>query len=354
MSGATTLASGAGVSSAAAVEGEPLIVTEDLKVHFSLGGASMWDRLRGGAAERQVVKAVDGVSLEIRAGETLGLVGESGCGKSTLGRALLRLVDITSGRVRFRGTDLAALSGRALRNERRHMQMIFQDPYASLDPRMTVGQIITEPIDTFRIAVGKERAQRVSELMATVGLSARFVNRYPHEFSGGQQQRIGIARALAADPDFIVADEPISALDVSIQAQIINLMERLQRDRRLTYLFISHDLRAVRHTSDRVAVMYLGRIVELAEARAVYADPLMPYTKALISAVPVPDPAIESRRQRIVLKGDVPSPINPPSGCPFHPRCPYAIDQCTRTIPALEEVRPGHFAACIRVHEIQD
>jgi oligopeptide transport system ATP-binding protein len=353
MSGTTIQAAG-NVASTATVTGEPLIVTEDLKVHFALGGASVWDRLSGGAAERQVVKAVDGVSLEIRAGETLGLVGESGCGKSTLGRALLRLVDITSGRVRFRGTDLAALSGRALRNERRHMQMIFQDPYASLDPRMTVGQIITEPIDTFRIAFGKERAQRISELMATVGLSARFVNRYPHEFSGGQQQRIGIARALAADPDFIVADEPISALDVSIQAQIINLMERLQRERRLTYLFISHDLRAVRHTSDRVAVMYLGRIVELADARAVYADPLMPYTKALISAVPVPDPAVESRRQRVVLKGDVPSPINPPGGCPFHPRCPYAIDECTRTIPPLEEVRPGHFAACIRVREIQD
>jgi oligopeptide transport system ATP-binding protein len=232
------------------------------------------------------------------------------------------------------------------------MQMIFQDPYASLDPRMTVGEIIAEPIETFGIASGREKAERVGALMATVGLSARFVNRYPHEFSGGQQQRIGIARALAADPDFIVADEPISALDVSIQAQIINLMERLQRDRRLTYLFISHDLRAVRHTSDRVAVMYLGRIVELADAKALYAGPRMPYTRALISAVPVPDPAIESRRQRIVLTGDVPSPIDPPRGCPFHPRCPHAIDACTRQLPALEEVAPGHFAACIRVHEI--
>jgi oligopeptide transport system ATP-binding protein len=212
-----------------------------------------------------------------------------------------------------------------------------------------VGQIIAEPIETFRIASGRDKTDRVMALMATVGLSARFVNRYPHEFSGGQQQRIGIARALAADPDFIVADEPISALDVSIQAQIINLMERLQRERRLTYLFISHDLRAVRHTSDRVAVMYLGRIVELADAREVYADPLMPYTKALISAVPVPDPVIEARRRRVVLKGDVPSPINPPSGCPFHPRCPYAIDACAHEEPALVEIKPNHFAACIRI-----
>jgi oligopeptide transport system ATP-binding protein len=327
----------------------PLISIENLKVHFDLGGGSAWDRVTGGPRTRQIVKAVDGVSLDIREGETLGLVGESGCGKSTLGRALLRLVPLTGGHVRFRGTDVATLAGRALRAKRRHLQMIFQDPYASLDPRMTVGEIIAEPIETFGIARGSEKTARVAELMATVGLSARFVNRYPHEFSGGQQQRIGIARALAADPDFIVADEPISALDVSIQAQIINLMERLQRERRLTYLFISHDLRAIRHTSDRVAVMYLGRIVELAEARALYAEPLMPYTQALISAVPVPDPSVETRRQRIVLKGDVPSPINPPSGCPFHPRCPIAIDACTREVPPLIEVRPQHWAACIRV-----
>jgi oligopeptide transport system ATP-binding protein len=327
----------------------PLVRIDNLKVHFALGGGTWWDRATGGPAVAQTVKAVDGVSLDIKAGETLGLVGESGCGKSTLGRALLRLVDITSGRVEFNGTNLAELSGRELREHRRHMQMIFQDPYASLDPRMTVGQIIAEPIETFRIASGDGKAQRVADLMSTVGLSARFVNRYPHEFSGGQQQRIGIARALAADPDFIVADEPISALDVSIQAQIINLMEHLQQQRQLTYLFISHDLRAVRHTSDRVAVMYLGRIVELADARALYADPLMPYTKALISAVPLPDPVAERARRRIVLQGDVSSPINPPSGCPFHPRCPYAIADCARETPALVEIKPEHFAACIRI-----
>jgi oligopeptide transport system ATP-binding protein len=328
---------------------ESLVSIQELKVHFDLRGGSAWDRLTGGPSARQIVKAVDGVTVDIRRGETLGLVGESGCGKSTFGRALLRLVDPTSGSVRFRGVDIATLSGRALRAERQHMQMIFQDPYASLDPRMTVGQIISEPIETFRLARGAEKTKRIMELMSTVGLSARFVNRYPHEFSGGQQQRIGIARALAADPDFIVADEPISALDVSIQAQIINLMEHLQRDRRLTYLFISHDLRAVRHTSDRVAVMYLGKIVELADARQVYADPLMPYTKALISAVPLPDPVFERKRQRVVLKGDVPSPINPPSGCPFHPRCAYAIDACAREVPVLAEIKPQHFAACIRI-----
>jgi oligopeptide transport system ATP-binding protein len=296
------------------------------------------------------VKAVDGVSLDIHAGETLGVVGESGCGKTTLGRALLRLVEPTSGQVLFRGTDLTALAPRELRRQRRHLQMIFQDPYASLDPRMTVGQIIAEPIATFGLArTREEQRQRIRELMQTVGLSERFINRYPHEFSGGQQQRIGIARALAANPDFIVADEPISALDVSIQAQIINLIERLQRDRALTFMFISHDLRAIRHTSDRVAVMYLGRIVELAAARRVYDEPLMPYTKALISAVPVPDPAVEAHRRRIVLQGDVPSPINPPSGCRFHTRCPYVVDDCRRIEPPLVEIQPGHFAACIRI-----
>jgi oligopeptide transport system ATP-binding protein len=327
----------------------PLVSIEDLKVHFELARPSVLASLIGAERTRRIVKAVDGVSLGIRSGETLGLVGESGCGKTTLGRALLRLVPITAGQVRFRGTDIARLPASALRQQRRHMQMIFQDPYASLDPRMTVGQIIAEPIETFGLATGPEKRHRVAELMATVGLSERFINRYPHEFSGGQQQRIGIARALAPEPDFIVADEPISALDVSIQAQIINLMERLQRERRLTYLFISHDLRAVRHTSDRVAVMYLGRIVEQADARRIYDAPLMPYTKALISAVPLPDPAIESRRRRVVLAGDVPSPINPPSGCRFHPRCPYAVGACARVDPPLVEVRPAHFAACIRI-----
>jgi oligopeptide transport system ATP-binding protein len=276
-------------------------------------------------------------------------VGESGCGKTTLGRAILRLVEPTSGRVIVRGIDFVALSPAELRRQRRHMQMIFQDPYASLDPRMTVGQIIAEPIRTFGIARGDQVRDMVRDLMATVGLSERFINRYPHEFSGGQQQRIGIARALASQPDFIVADEPISALDVSIQAQIINLIERLQRERNLTYLFISHDLRAIRHTSDRVAVMYLGQIVELADARQVYRRPLMPYTKALISAVPVPDPVVESRRKRIVLQGDVPSPIDPPAGCRFSTRCPYVVPSCHEVVPALAEILPQHFARCIRI-----
>jgi oligopeptide transport system ATP-binding protein len=327
----------------------PLVSAQDLKVHFPLGGGTLMDRLTGGSRSAIVVKSVDGVSLEIRAGETLGLVGESGCGKTTLGRALLRLVEPTGGRVLFREIDLTALDSGALRRQRRHMQMIFQDPYASLDPRMTVGQIISEPIRTFGLANGVTLRSRVRDLMATVGLSERFINRYPHEFSGGQQQRVGIARALAADPEFIVADEPISALDVSIQAQILNLVEHLQRERHLTFLFISHDLRAIRHSSDRVAVMYLGRIVELADAKRVYDDPLMPYTRALISAVPLPDPATERQRRRIVLEGDVPSPIAPPSGCRFHTRCPYAVEACRRIEPPLVEIKPGHVAACIRI-----
>jgi len=315
----------------------PLVSIADLKVHFDLG-------------RRRVVKAVDGVSLDIFAGETLGLVGESGCGKTTLGRAVLRLVEPTGGKVMFRDADIAKLPAAELRRMRQHMQMIFQDPYAALDPRMTVGQIISEPIETFRLAATRDdKRARVRELMQIVGLSERFINRYPHEFSGGQQQRIGIARALAAHPDFIVADEPISALDVSIQAQILNLMEKLQRERHLTYLFISHDLRAIRHTSHRVAVMYLGKVVELAEAGPLYRQPLMPYTKALISAVPVPDPVIEAQRRRIVLEGDVPSPINPPSGCRFHTRCPYAIAACSEVEPALVEIQPKHYAACIRI-----
>ena len=315
---------------------ETLIAIKDLKVHFNLGG-------------NRVVKAVDGVTLDIYQGETLGLVGESGCGKSTLGRAILRLTELTSGQVFYRDRDLAHLSGKQLREERRHLQIIFQDPYASLNPRMTVGQIVREPLDTFRLARGREAEQRVQELLETVGLSKRFIKRYPHEFSGGQRQRIGIARALAVDPDFIVADEPISALDVSIQAQIMNLLEKLRREKNLTYLFISHDLRAIRHVSDRVAVMYLGRLVEIADARTIYQEPLMPYTKALISAVPVPDPQIEATRQRIMLEGDVPSPINPPAGCPFHTRCPYAIDVCKEVVPQLVEIKPSHFAACVRI-----
>jgi oligopeptide transport system ATP-binding protein len=330
-------------------DGGPLIAIRDLKVHFNLGGGTVWDKMVGGSPVKRVVKAVDGVTIDIYPGETLGLVGESGCGKSTLGRALLRLTEPTSGHVLFRGRDLAHLSQREMRDQRRHLQMIFQDPYASLNPRMTVGQIISEPIQTFRLARGKEMEMMVQELMETVGLNKRFIKRFPHEFSGGQRQRIGIARALAVNPDFIVADEPISALDVSIQAQIMNLMERLQRQKNLTYLFISHDLRAIRHVSDRVAVMYLGKLVEIANAKTIYDDPLMPYTKALISAVPVPDPAVEATRQRIVLEGDVPSPINPPQGCRFHTRCPYAIQACKEVVPPLAEIKPNHFAACIRI-----
>jgi oligopeptide transport system ATP-binding protein len=310
---------------------EPLLSVRDLKVHFG------------------EVRAVDGVSIDIQPGETLGLVGESGCGKSTLGRAILRLTEPSSGKVFFRNRNLAELSQRELREHRRHLQIIFQDPYASLNPRMTVGQIVREPLETFGLAKGRAADERVGELLETVGLSSRFSKRYPHEFSGGQRQRIGIARALAVEPAFIVADEPISALDVSIQAQIMNLLERLRRERNLTYLFISHDLRAVRHVADRVAVMYLGKLVEVAAAQTIYDEPLMPYTKALISAVPVPDPAVETTRRRIVLQGDVPSAINPPSGCPFHTRCPYVIDTCKQVVPSLVEIKPNHFAACIRI-----
>ncbi len=319
---------------------ENLISLQNLQVHYKIGG--------GLFKGTKYVKAVDGVSLEIKKGETLGLVGESGCGKSTLGKAILRLTEPTGGQVFYNGKDLANVSQSQMRDERKNLQMIFQDPYASLNPRMTVGQIIGEPIRTFKLANGNIE-ERVQNLMETVGLNRRFVKRYPHEFSGGQRQRIGIARALAVDPEFIVADEPISALDVSIQAQIMNLMNRLQAEKNLTYLFISHDLRAIRHVSDRVAVMYLGKIVELGDAKTVYRDPLMPYTKALISAVPIPDPEIEAKRERIILKGDVPSPINPPSGCHFNTRCPYAIAECKQIEPKLVEIKPKHFAACIRI-----
>lgn len=326
-------------------EVKPLMSIRDLKVHFNLGRAgNPFSR-----SSERVVKAVDGVSIDIYEGETLGLVGESGCGKTTLGRAILRLSEPTSGSVSYQGSDLSRLTGRELRDQRRNLQIIFQDPYASLNPRMTVGQIVGEPLKTFGLAQGKKAEQRVQELLETVGLSKRFIKRYPHEFSGGQRQRIGIARALAVDPVFIVADEPISALDVSIQAQIMNLLERLQLEQKLTYLFISHDLRAIRHVSDRVAVMYLGILVEIANSKSIYDEPLMPYTKALISAVPVPDPQIESTRQRIVLPGDVPSPINPPPGCRFHTRCPFAIDVCKEVVPPLVEIKPNHYAACIRI-----
>ena len=292
------------------------------------------------------VKAVDGISFFVREGETLGLVGESGCGKSTTGRTILQLYKPTEGEVLFRGKDLAKLSGEELRRMRADMQMIFQDPYASLNPRMTVGDIVGEPLEVHNIAKGKEKKTRVQELLQTVGLNPYFINRYPHEFSGGQRQRVGVARALAVNPDFIVCDEPISALDVSIQAQIINLLEELQNKFHLTYLFIAHDLSVVRHISDRVAVMYLGKIMELTDRKTLYENPLHPYTRALLSAVPIPDPVIEEKRERIILVGDVPSPVNPPSGCRFHTRCPLAIPICRQVEPEWRDVGGSHWVAC--------
>ncbi|MDL1896196.1 dipeptide ABC transporter ATP-binding protein [Anaerolineae bacterium CFX7] len=292
------------------------------------------------------VKAVDGVSFDVHPGETLGLVGESGCGKSTTGRTILQLYRPTEGQVIFRGKDLAQLKSEDLRKMRSDMQMIFQDPYASLNPRMTVGDIVAEPLEVHNIVKGKEKKERVQELLQIVGLNPYFINRYPHEFSGGQRQRIGIARALAVNPDFIVCDEPISALDVSIQAQIINLLEELQERFGLTYLFIAHDLSVVRHISDRVAVMYLGKIVELTDSKALYENPLHPYTRALLSAVPIPDPLIEEKRERIILVGDVPSPVNPPKGCRFHTRCPLAIPICKEVAPEWRDVGNGHFVEC--------
>jgi oligopeptide transport system ATP-binding protein len=309
-------------------------------MHFPLTQGVIFQRKVG------AVRAVDGLSFTIRKGETLGLVGESGCGKSTTGRAILQLYRPTSGTVQFEGVELTRLKGEALRKMRRQVQMIFQDPYASLNPRMTVGSIIGEPLDIHGLARGREKQQRVEELLRVVGLNPYFANRYPHEFSGGQRQRIGIARALAVNPSFIVCDEPISALDVSIQAQIINLLEELQDEFGLTYLFIAHDLSVVRHISDRIAVMYLGKIVELADRLELYEQPLHPYTKALLSAVPIPDPTIERKRERIILTGDVPSPVNPPPGCRFHTRCPLADTICREQEPEFREVTPGHWAAC--------
>jgi oligopeptide transport system ATP-binding protein len=298
------------------------------------------------------IKAVDGLNFDIRPGETLGLVGESGCGKSTTGRAILQLYRPTAGAVFFQDVDLVKVKGESLRRMRRNMQMIFQDPYASLNPRMTVGSIIGEPLEVHNIGSAAERRDRVQELLKTVGLNPYFVNRYPHEFSGGQRQRIGVARALAVQPTFIVCDEPISALDVSIQAQIINLLEELQGRFGLTYLFIAHDLSVVRHISNRVAVMYLGKIVELTDRATLYENPLHPYTKALLSAVPIPDPQVEDQRKRIILEGDVPSPANPPSGCRFRTRCPWKIDLCAEAEPQWRDVASGHWVACHRVGEI--
>jgi oligopeptide/dipeptide ABC transporter ATP-binding protein len=302
-----------------------------------------------GVIRRQVgaVRAVDGISFEVKRGETLGLVGESGCGKSTAGRTILQLYKPTAGHVYLRGIDLTTLNRPALRAMRREMQMIFQDPYASLNPRMTVAQIVGEPLSTHRVVEPHEIPSRVEALLDLVKLSPTFANRYPHEFSGGQRQRIGVARALALQPSFIVCDEPISALDVSIQAQVVNLLEELQERFGLTYLFIAHDLSMVRHISKRVAVMYLGVVVELAGRDELYQNPLHPYTQALLSAIPLPDPLADARRKRIILEGDVPSPANPPSGCHFRTRCPIAEKACADERPPLRQLKPGHFAACL-------
>jgi len=323
--------------------GEVVLSVRNLVKHFEVGGG-----LFGGA--RAVVKAVDGVSFDIRRGETLGLVGESGCGKTTAGRCILQLERPTSGEVVFEGRDLARLAESELRAVRRRIQVIFQDPYSSLNPRMTVGEMLAEPLAVHGIVPeARARAGRVQELLADVGLPGSMARRYAHQLSGGQRQRVGIARALASEPSLIVCDEPVSALDVSIQAQIINLLEDLQERLGLTYLFVAHDLSVVRHISGRVAVMYLGKIVEITDRDSLYDAPQHPYTKALLSAVPIPDPAIEAKRERTVLAGEVPSPLKPPSGCVFHSRCPLAIDECRRTVPELREVRPAHRAACIRL-----
>ena len=317
-----------------------LMHVKDLVKHFPI--------TQGIVIQRQVgaVRAVDGISFDVHKGETLGLVGESGCGKSTTGRTILQLYRPTSGDVVFDGVNLVTLKGAELRKIRKKMQMIFQDPYASLNPRMTISEIVGEPLIVHEVASGKEVEQRVEHLLELVGLSPSFANRFPHEFSGGQRQRIGVARALALQPSFIVCDEPISALDVSIQAQVVNLLEDLQQQFGLTYLFIAHDLSMVRHISDRVAVMYLGVIVELASRDEIYNSPLHPYTQALLSAVPIPDPFAESQRKRVILQGDVPSPTNPPSGCRFRTRCPIAKDICAETRPDFRELKPGHFVAC--------
>jgi oligopeptide/dipeptide ABC transporter ATP-binding protein len=318
----------------------PLLEVKGLTKHY--------ERKAGWFGKPGVVKAVDGVSFTVNPGETLGLVGESGCGKTTTGRAILRLIEPTAGEVIFDGEDVIRLPAEPLRRLRRRMQIIFQDPFSSLNPRMSVGAIVREGLTIHRLAEGAEADKRVRELLDEVGLRPEYAHRYPHEFSGGQRQRVGIARALAVAPAFIVCDEPVSALDVSVQAQVINLLQDLQRERGLAYLFIAHDLSVVEHIANRVAVMYLGKIVELARSEDLYREPLMPYTQALLSAVPVPDPA--AKRDRIVLTGDVPSPANPPSGCVFHPRChhPRKDAACQRIVPPLEEKAPGHFVACIK------
>jgi oligopeptide transport system ATP-binding protein len=320
--------------------GEPLLAVRGLKKHFPIK-RGLWSRTVG------QVKAVDGVTFDILPGEVLGLVGESGCGKTTTGRCILRLIEPTDGDVEFEGQDVLALDRGGLRKLRREMQIIFQDPYSSLNPRITVGSMLSEALRIHKIATGEAAQRRIRELLQVVGLFPEHAGRYPHEFSGGQRQRIGIARALSVNPDFIVCDEPVSALDVSVQAQVINLLQDLQMEFDLTFLFIAHDLAVVEHISDRVAVMYLGKLMELADSEELYRNPLHPYTRALLSAIPVPEP--QARRERIELEGDVPSPANPPSGCPFHPRCPIATAECAEVVPDFRDVGGGHFVACIKV-----
>ena len=333
----------------AASNGRALVEVRHLKMHFPVTQGILLQKVIG------QVKAVDDVSFTIRQGETLGLVGESGCGKTTTGRCILRLLTPTSGEIKFDGLDITRLDQSALREVRRKIQVIFQDPYSSLNPRMTIGQIIGEGPMVYKLTKSKtENLDRVKELLSLAGLPTNVHTRYPHELSGGQRQRVGIARALSMNPSFIVCDEAVSALDVSIQAQIINLLEDLQERLGLTYLFIAHDLSVVRHISNRVAVMYLGHIAELTESRRLYREPLHPYTQALLSAVPIPDPVAEAEREHIILRGEVPSPLNPPSGCVFHPRCPIATDQCKAETPKFEEKRPGHWVACHHALDAQN
>ena len=319
---------------------ENLLEVQDLKLYFPVYKGTLVQKKIGD------MRAVDGVSFSIRRGETLGLVGESGCGKSTTARAILQVYRPTAGKVIFDGDDLGTLNGEALRQIYRQLQIIYQDPYASLDPRMTIGNIIAEPLDCFGLYRGAKRQERIGELLEIVGLDPGYINRYPHEFSGGQRQRIGIARALAVNPSLIIADEPVSALDVSIRAQIINLLEDLQEEFGFSYLFIAHDLSVVKHISDRVAVMYLGRLVELAPSEDIYGDPLHPYTRALMSAVPIPDPEVEKDRRRIILEGDVSDSEEASAACPFQPRCSEKMDVCSTSTPKLTEIRPGHFVSC--------